>query len=158
MISVLFPLKNLVTLKLENSTLYPFSEEAFWIDIEIFSIPWRDELRDLTSQRFLDAKYLVEKGVSVNNIASDIQKFTKLHFIHFQFDEELIENEWFWGKKYVRTVAMEFIKGICKAWIYYLHDAKSLKCKAFIQTFIFCRGYQFNSALRRYHNRLQSSV
>ena len=83
MISVLFPLKNLVTLKLENSTLYPFSEEAFWIDIEIFSIPWRDELRDLTSQRFLDAKYLVEKGVSVNNIASDIQKFTKLHFIHF---------------------------------------------------------------------------
>ena len=36
-----------------------------WIYFEVLNIPWSVELLDLTSQMFLDAKYIVEKAVSV---------------------------------------------------------------------------------------------
>jgi hypothetical protein len=37
-----------------------------WIHFEVQNIPWSVELLDLTSQMFWDAKYIVEKAVSVN--------------------------------------------------------------------------------------------
>ena len=97
-----------------------------WIHFEVLNIPWSVELLDLTSQMFLDAKYIVEKAVgtkrstmlsiSKQNKKKSSEEKAKLTSIYplFQFDMAYIENDKTFRIQeagFVRSVAMRFQEG-----------------------------------------------
>ena len=52
------------------------ADEGVWVTMEVLNIPWTEELLDLTSDAFKNAKYIVEKAV---------RKQTELAFFFVSF-------------------------------------------------------------------------
>lgn len=62
---------------------------GYWVKVELLNIPWSDELLDLKSERFENAKLFVEEA----------------------FDNSILKVDDFRTNTFVRTIAMRFFKG-----------------------------------------------
>ena len=90
--------------------------------MEIRNIPFLEDYLDLESQAFKDAKYIIEKAVSIHFLyllrvcMPPISRWKSiiLYFLHFQMDLAFIDVNYIFNSGFVRTIVMRMWKGYTK--------------------------------------------